>query len=186
MKRRVLLSVPAVLGFAALGCVNVFAQPVHRVSAQELQRVLAQRFPARYPIGGLFDLTLETPRLQVLPQANRLGLEMKLEAAGPALRHAHQGSFGVDFALRYEPTDQSIRAHRLRVVSLRLSGLPPHSMQLLDAYAKVLAEQALLEVVLHRLGPRDLALADAMGLQPGEITVTSDGLAIGFTPKPRG
>jgi hypothetical protein len=38
--------------------------------------------------------------------------------------------------------------------------------------------------VLHRLSPRDLALPDSMGLQPGDITVTSQGLVIGFVNKP--
>jgi hypothetical protein len=108
---------------------------------------------------------------------------MVMQAAGPALRRSYRGSFDVDFALRYEPSDQSIRAHELRVHSLRLPGLPPQTLALLDAYSQALAEQALLEVVLHRLRPRDLALADAMGLQPGDITVTLEGLVIGFVAK---
>ncbi len=29
-----------------------------------------------------------------------------------------------------------------------------------------------------------LTLADGLGLQPGSITVTEDGLTIGFVPKP--
>jgi hypothetical protein len=106
-----------------------------------------------------------------------------LRAAGPALRRSYRGSFDVDFALRYEPSDQSIRAHELRVHSFRLPGLPPQTLMLLDAYGQALAEQALLEVVLHRLRPGDLALADTMGLQPGDITVTPEGLVIGFVPK---
>jgi hypothetical protein len=42
----------------------------------------------------------------------------------------------------------------------------------------------MLEVVLHTLQPKDLALADVMGLQPGSITVTASGLVIGFVAKP--
>jgi hypothetical protein len=108
---------------------------------------------------------------------------MVLDAAGPALRRSYRGSFDVDFALRYEPIDQSIRAHALRAHSIRLPGLAPQTLQLLEAYGQALAEQALLEIVLHRLGARDLALADAMGLQPGDITVTPEGLIIGFVAK---
>ncbi len=44
--------------------------------------------------------------------------------------------------------------------------------------------RTLLEVVLHRLRPQDLALPDGMGLHPGRITVTPEGLTIGFVPKP--
>ncbi len=44
--------------------------------------------------------------------------------------------------------------------------------------------RTLLEVVLHRMRPQDLALPDGMGMQPGSITVTPEGLTIGFVPKP--
>jgi hypothetical protein len=186
MKRRLFLSFNACLGLGELGyCASSGAatQPSYKVSTEQLQRVIAQHFPARYPVGGLFNLDVEAPHLRLLPELNRLASEMVMQAAGPALRRSYRGSFDVDFALRYEPSDQSIRAHELRVHSLRLPGLPPQTLALLDAYSQALAEQALLEVVLHRLRPRDLALADAMGLQPGDITVTLEGLVIGFVAK---
>ena len=170
---------------AALGCASSRAadQPVYKVSIEQLQRMIAGHFPARYPVGNLFNLEVAAPHLRLLPELNRLASEMVLDAAGPALRRSYRGSFDVDFALRYEPSDQSIRAHELRVHSFRLDGLPPQTLQLLQAYGQALAEQALLEVVLHRLSPRDLALADTMGLQPGDITVTAEGLVIGFVAK---
>jgi len=57
-------------------------------------------------------------------------------------------------------------------------------VELLNTYAPALAEQSLREVVLHRLQPQDLRMADAMGMQPGTITVTDAGLVIGFVLKP--
>jgi hypothetical protein len=55
---------------------------------------------------------------------------------------------------------------------------------MLASYGTALAEQSLLEVVLHTLRPQDLALPNGLGMQPGSITVTNDGLTIGFAPKP--
>ena len=43
--------------------------------------------------------------------------------------------------------------------------------------------QSLRELVLQ-LRPQDLALPDAMGLEPDSITVTPQGLVIGFVTKP--
>jgi hypothetical protein len=184
MKRRQLLSsIAAALGGLWVAQSRATAQPSYKVSAEQLQRVIDERFPTRYAVGNLFSLDVEAPRLRLLPELNRLASEMVMHAAGPALRRSYRGSFDVDFALRYEPGDQSIRAHELRVHSFRLPGLPPQTLKLLDAYGHALAEQALLEVVVHRLRPRDLALADAMGLQPGDITVTPEGLVIGFVRK---
>ena len=185
MKRRLLLSAGAWLAWCGVGHAGsgVAAQPTFKVSLEQMQRLVAERFPARYPVGELFNLDLDEPRLRLLPELNRLASEMVLQAAGPALRRSYRGSFDVDFALRYEQSDQSIRAHQLRVHSFRLAGMPPQTLQLLDAYGQALANQALLEVVLHRLRPSDLALADTMGLQPGQITVTPEGLLIGFVAK---
>ena len=173
----------ALLVSLALGAGSAAAVPGYRVSAGQLQQALARRFPLRYSLPGLFDLTLATPRLSLLPQRNRLGTSMLVEAAGAALRRPHSGEFDLDFELRYEPADRSIRAHRLRVRSLRMEGLPPDTAALLERAATDMAGQQMLEIVLHRLEAGDLALADTMGLQPGAITVTQDGLLIGFVNK---
>ncbi|MFC5523218.1 hypothetical protein [Polaromonas jejuensis] len=188
MKRRLLITLTAWLAWALAACSGApgaRAQPSYTVSAEQLQQAVARRFPLRYPVGGLLDLTLQAPRLRLLPEQNRLNAEMPVEAAGPALQRSHAGSFEVDFALRYEASDRTIRAYQLRVHSLNFPSLPPAASELLNSYGPALAEQALREVVLHQLRPQDLALADGLGLQPGSITVTAKGLVIGFVPKPR-
>ncbi|WP_332777987.1 DUF1439 domain-containing protein [Polaromonas sp.] len=172
-------------GAGLLALPDARAQPSYTVSSEQLQEAVAQRFPMRYPVAGLLNLDLQAPRLRLLPDVNRLGTEMAVKVAGPALRRSYAGTFDLDFALRYEASDQSIRAHQLRVNSLRFAGLPPGPSELLDAYGPALAEQALQEVILHRLRPQDLMLADGMGLEPGAITVTAKGLVIGFVTKQR-
>lgn len=187
MKRRLLLTAPlwlTVSGAACSAAPDAPGQSGYKVSAEQLQQAVAKRFPLRYPVGGLLDLNVQAPRLRLLPEQNRLGTEMVVQAAGPALRRSYAGAFDVDFGLRYEASDQSIRAHQLRVNSLRFPDLPPGPSELLNAYGPGLAEQTLQNVVLHQLRPQDLALPDAMGLQPGSITVTPAGLLITFVAKP--
>ena len=168
----------------SLAAVKAGAQPVYRVSARQLQDAVASRFPRTYPLGGLLDFKLQAPQLRLLPEVNRIGALIPLEAAGPALRRSYEGTFDTEFALRYEASDLTVRAHQLRVNALRLNGLPPGQSALLDAYGPSLAEQALQDAVLHTLSPQDLALPDGMGLQPGSITITAQGLAIAFVNKP--
>jgi len=118
-----------------------------------------------------------------MTEQNRLGAVMAVEAGGPALRRAYPGTFDLDFALRYEPSDMTIRAHELRVNALQFEGVPPEISMLLSSYGPQLAEQALQGAVLHTLKPQDLALPDSMGVQPSTITVTAKGLVIGFVNK---
>jgi hypothetical protein len=158
--------------------------PHYTVSAEVLQQAVAQRFPLRYPVPGLMNLDMQVPRLSLLPAQNRLGAEMPLVAAGPALQGSHQGTLAVDFALRYEASDLTVRAHQLRFKRLTMPSLQSAVVALLNTYGPALSESALLEVVVHRLQPSDLALPNSLGMQPGSITVTDTGLLIGFVPKP--
>ncbi len=158
--------------------------PRYTVSAAQLQRSVTARFPLRYPVPGVLTLELQVPQLSLLPEQNRMSVEMAAAAAGPALNRSHTGSFEISFALRYEASDRSIRAHQLHFKRLQFPTLQPGVVDMLNTYGPALAQQSLLEVVLHQLRPQDLALADVMGLQPGSITVTDAGLRIGFLPKP--
>ena len=158
-------------------------QPGYTVPTAKLEQAVAQRFPLRLPVGGLVDISVQPPRLRLLPAQNRLGADMLVGAAGQALRRAYTGTFELDFALRYEASDLSVRAHQLRVNRLQFEGLGPQPSVLLAAYGPALAEQALQDAVLHTFKPQDLALPDGMGLQPGSITVTAQGLLVSFVAK---
>ena len=171
------------LGVLAGGaCFNASAQPSYRISRGQLQQVLAERFPLRYAASGLLELQIRQPRLQLLPAQNRIASELPIDVSGPALARSYSGFIDLDFALRYEGSDRTLRAHQIRVHSIRLPGLARDAAALIDAYARAATERALLEVVVHRLRPGDLALADTMGFEPGAITVESDGLSIQFVP----
>ena len=174
------------LGAVALLLVgrDVWAQPSYTVPLAQLQEMVAPKFPRSVPVQGLFDLTLQVPLLRLLPEVNRLGATMAVDAAGPALRRSHAGLFDVEFALRYEASDRTLRAHQIRLGRLDFPILKPAVAQLLNVYAPVLAEQSLREVTLHQLRPQDTAMFDGLGLQPGPITVTAKGLTVAFVGKP--
>jgi hypothetical protein len=160
------------------------AQARYTVSAEQLQQMVAQRFPLRYPLAGLLNMDVQAPALRLMPALNRLSAEMAVEGAGLALARRPKGTLEVGFALRYQASDRTVRAHKLRLKRLQIADLPPLTSELLNAYAPTLAEQTLQEVVLHQLQPKDLTTADNLGLQPSTITVTDSGLVIGFEVKP--
>jgi hypothetical protein len=89
------------------------------------------------------------------------------------------------FALRYEATDQTLRAHRPEILALRWPGLPPETVRTLQSLLPAMAREAVGEFVLHRFGASELALADTLGFEPQDIEVADDGLVIYFGPKRR-
>ena len=167
-RRTLLLSLPLAMGGPALGLAagtdteDRPEQPKgYPVSLAQMQQAVAKRFPRRYPVQGLLDLDLQTPRLHLLPEQNRLRAEMAVAAAGPALNRVHQGSFDVDFALRYEPSDRTLRAHQLRLARLTFPTLPARATEMINLYAPTLADQSLREVIgeLNAYLPQPVLLA---------------------------
>ena len=108
---------------------------------------------------------------------------MLVDATGAALQRKQTGTLEMDFALRYEPIDRSIRATKLRFRRLYFSGLLPAASELLNRYGQQMSEQLLKEVVLHQLRPQDTAMMDNFGMQPDSITVTETGLVFDFAAK---
>jgi hypothetical protein len=173
----------ALLALSILACSTLIAQPRFVVSKDQLQQVVAKRFPLRYPVAGLLNLEVQAPDIRLLPEQNRLSAIMAVEASGVALNRKQAGTFEVEFALRYEVSDRTLRATALRFKRLNFPGLQPMASEMLNLYGQSLSEKALLEVVLHTLKPQDLGMADGFGMQPGSITVTERGLVVEFVNK---
>jgi hypothetical protein len=171
------------LAFSLLACSTLTAQPRFVVSKDQLQQVVGKRFPLRYPVAGLLNLEVQAPEIRLLPEQNRLNAVMAVEASGAALNRKQTGTFEVEFALRYEVSDRTLRATGLRFKRLNFPGLQPMASDMLNSYGQTLSEKALLEVVLHTLKPQDLGMADGLGLQPSSITVTERGLVVDFVAK---
>lgn len=174
--------------FAAWPATRLFAddaqpRPRHRISAGTLFEALSRRFPLRMGLPGLLDVQVSAPRLLLLPARNRIGAALLAQLGGPQLPSAQGGEMDVVFALRYEPSDRTLRAHRAEVLDVRWPGLPPEGMQALRSVLPSMARQ-LGEIVLHQLTPGDLALPETMGFEPGDIEVADDGVVIYFRPKP--
>lgn len=158
-------------------------RPRHKVSAATLFEALSRRFPLRMGVAGLLDVQVSAPRLLLLPARNRIGAALLAQLGGAQLPAGRAGEMDVVFALRYEPSDRTLRAHEAEVLDVRWPGLPPEGMQALRSVLPSMTRQ-LGEIVLHQLSPGDLALPDTMGFEPGDIEVADDGVVIFFRPKP--
>ena len=129
-RRRWLLGAALGLALSGSGCTPSGPRSL-TLSLEQMQERLSTRFPRRYPVAGLAELNLQTPRLSLRPERNRINAVMAVEASGPALRRTYSGSMDVDFALRFEPSDQTVRATELEVLALQFEGLPAQASTLL-------------------------------------------------------
>jgi hypothetical protein len=184
MRRRSMIA-----GFASWPVQRLLAQeppqrPQYKVSAAQLFDAMSARFPIRLGLAGVLQLQVSAPRLLLLPARNRLGATLLTQVDGAQLPERSAGEVDLLFALRYEATDQTVRAHHAEIADLRWPGLAADARAALQALLPGVARR-LGELVLHKFSPAQLAVAETMGFEPEEITVLADGVMVFFGPKPR-
>ncbi|MCD6076927.1 MAG: hypothetical protein K0R89_865 [Ramlibacter sp.] len=185
MHRRLLIAALACLPVARALAQADAARPRHKIHARELHHALSARFPVRFGVTGIVDLRISAPRLLLLPSRNLLGAGLVAQIGGMPMQETQSAELDIAFALRYEPSDRTVRAHQLEVLGLRAPGLLPDTAQLLQRVLPKLARDAVGEIVLHRFAAGELALPETMGLEPDEIRVVDDGVVVLFGPKQR-
>lgn len=162
--------------------VQLLTQRRLSLSREQLQTALSQRFPMEQRVAEVLDVRLSAPKLSLLPTAGRLATELQLDITERLLKTTHPASLALDFGLRFEPTDRSVRMHSVRVQQLVFTRLAPAYQTLMNRYAPRLAERALDGQQLHQISEADWNTLHMLGLQPGEFKVTSQGLSLDFRP----
>lgn len=148
----------------------------------ELQSLIDRRFPYRRSLSGLLDIALLHPRMRLLPQENRLGTQLDIAVAERVMGTRYDGSMDLDYGLRFEPQDRTIRLVGVRVHRVEFPGVPPAYSQALAQAAPRAAEQLLEGAVLHEVKADQLALLGGLGLAVGEVRVTPQGLRVELVP----
>lgn len=172
------------LGLAACAALDGAPRTVTITQAQ-LERAIAKQFPFN-GYGEFFDVQVTRPQVLLLPQDNRIGTEMDVVIAPRLLAQPLKGRLAIDSALRFEPSDNSVRLAAPRVRRLDLDGLPagtgdgPLNLNRLGAY---LLEQVLRDATIYRFKADELARA-GVRLAPGEFRVTNGGVLLTLTPAP--
>lgn len=150
------------------------------VSRAQLESALARRFPYEARAGGLFSVRAGVPRLELLPESNRLRLDFGIDGTERVTRGTAHADLGLSFGLRYEPADASIRATDVHLDDLAVQGLPTVWREAFRMAGGLIAEQMLQDAVLHTFSPEELARAQ--GLRPGSIRVTHRGVRVELVP----
>ena len=156
-------------------------------SEAELQAQLARRFPMQRSLLDAVDLQLSDPRLRLDAQASRLSTELTLQASDRRSGRSLQGRLALDYALRFEPSDGSIRLVQPRVESLEFEagqGASPRRDEPTQRMVIALAERLLDDLVLYRVPAERLDMLRAIGYRPGTLQVTPAGVEITIEPLP--
>jgi hypothetical protein len=153
------------------------------VPQARLQELLERHFPVNKRLFDAIDVTLDSPRLTLHPESNRVAIELALTAGnGGAATSPLRGDLLVSEGLRFEPSDNTLRLVDLRVERFVIDGLPGSWQRQLDRFGKPLAEALLDDRVIYALRPKDIAALEGRGVRPGELRVTESGITITLQP----
>lgn len=179
MNRRRGLAALAML--LAAGCAGPGVPRSIVLSEAELQAQLARRFPLQRSLLDVYELQLSDPRLRIDGAAGRLATELALQASDKRSGRMLQGRLALDYGLRWEASDASIRLVQPRVDSLQIapeSGLSPRRAELLQRMGSALVARLLDDLALYRVPEARLQAWRSAGFQPGGLQITPDGVEI--------
>ncbi|MEO5881294.1 MAG: hypothetical protein ABIQ06_02685 [Caldimonas sp.] len=181
--RRTACAALLALGAATLAGCNAFVPNKVELSQARLQELVARHFPVDRRVLDVIDLTLDSPRIGLQPETNRISVEVALRAnGGGPIQTRLSGSLLLSQGLRFEPADRTIRLVDVRVERFVIDGLPSSWQRQLDRLGKPLARGLLEDQVLYTLRPKDVAGLEGRGLRPGDLRVTSSGVEITLVP----
>ena len=154
-------------------------------SESELQRLLERAFPLERRVLDVLEVVVATPRLRLLPEQNRLALELDINARDRLFGGQWPGRLALESALRYEPSDQSLRLAQVRVLQFSLNPGSGAARPQLERLGTVLAERVLEGFSVYRLPPEKAAKLQRAGMAPGAVNINTRGVEITLVPAPR-
>lgn len=184
-QRRGLLAASTVLPVLWLaGCAALQPGPrTIEISEAKLVEIINTQFPFNSRYLELFDVSLASPRVRLIPAENRIGTELGYSQGSFLLgARDYQGRLNLSYGLRFEPSDNTVRLSQVRVDGFEVPGVPSAYASRANRLGALLAENLLKDFVIHRLKPEDLEIARGWGYQPGALSVVPGGLRLQLDP----
>ena len=149
---------------------------------RELAYANSKRFPYQQKLADVLDLKIMSPRLALLPDTNRIGTELDLNLLERIGGRTYTGTMALDYGLRFERSDNTVRMTGVRVSSVRLNDVPEPFNGAISRHMPRMAEQLLSNYALHTFSDQDMSFVSGLGFEPGEIKVTPKGLRVTLDP----
>jgi hypothetical protein len=153
------------------------------IPAERLQRAVAEHFPYQQGVTGWLEMKVQAPRITLIPERNRIAADVDASLSGRWIARSYSATLGLEFGLRFEPSDNSLRITQLNVTQLQLSDVPEHFKAAVRQQAPQTVEGALsTDMKLYQFSDEDIRKARDAGYAPTDVRVTAGGISITLTP----
>jgi hypothetical protein len=176
------------LGLAALvlaACAGLSSPREIMLSQADLQALVERQFPRERRVFEFVDVSLARPSIRLAPERNRVVTELDLSALERLSGRTLRGSLALDHALRYEPSDATVRLAQVRVNDMRLEvGGTTLSGQTARLGA-LLTERLLDDFVIYQVSESRREAMRRAGLNAATVAVTPRGIEVRFSESAR-
>ncbi|MDP2066811.1 MAG: hypothetical protein Q8K38_12675 [Burkholderiaceae bacterium] len=157
-----------------------------KISEARLSELIGRQFPFNSRYLEVFDVTISAPKVTLLPESNRIATRFNYSTGSFLLGDREfAGTLDLSYALRFEPSDNTVRLADVRAEGVQVPGVPPAYQRQANRLGGLLTENLLHDFVVHRLSQDDLKTAAGWGYQPGAFKVVPGALLLQLNPVAR-
>ena len=163
--------------FAALAGFNFFTSE-YVASRDELQTMIAKRFPVAERYAEIFMVGLRDPQLGLDARTNRAAITATLTIASPLLAASPvQGVVSMSSSLRYDVPTRTLRLDQPKSERLELQGVEGRDAERLQKVGALVAQELLQGQVLRSFTADELTVGRKT-YEIGDITVQENGIKV--------
>jgi hypothetical protein len=184
-RRRFLISALSVCAAAGLttslvACATStfpFIPDHYTFSQKQVQEAVQRKFPYQRTMQQVFEVALTDPVVGLLPDTNRVSVQVNARLASPFLQQPVNGVLTLSSQLEYDPQSRSVVLRSPNVDNVSVDGNAQMYAQQINAAAAVLATQLLANYPVYTFKPEQLQFA-GVNYEPGTITVLTNGIRV--------
>ncbi|MGJ8697020.1 MAG: DUF1439 domain-containing protein [Verrucomicrobiaceae bacterium] len=141
----------------------------------ELEAKLGEEFPRTELIQGILPLTIDTPDVELVPNSDRV--RVSLGANVNAFIAQYDATATISCAIRYEPSDQSLRFNKAIIEKFDTEKLPEKYREEVSLAATLLIQKYLNDQPVYHLKDEDLKgqtarlLVQEIGVKDGLLQI---------------
>jgi hypothetical protein len=162
-------------------CANFVGPRRIELPQARLQAGLERRFPLNNRMLQLFDVQLTHPQLSILPEIDRVALNLDVSVAPPFLRQSWRGRMALSGHLVLDASRNAVFLTDTHLERFEVEGIDDDRARDLGRAADLLVNQMVRDVAVYSFRPDDLRYA---GIQfvPTRLETTPGALVVTLEP----
>jgi hypothetical protein len=163
-------AVPLLLAGLVAGCASIIGPRQIDLPQERMQQSLDRRFPMHQRALGVFEVELSHPKLDIIPESDRVSLTLDASVSPLLARQSWTGTMVISGRLQADQQRSAIFLRDAHVDRFIVDGMDEGRQRQIASVANLLGEKATRDMPLHTFRPEDLRYAGVQFVLTGIST----------------